>query len=152
MQREDIDLLIDIGDKKDIKISEKLRQKNYGDVLLEVWSLYENEVPGWFVEGKSDLLCIFFRDYKNPQVAIINTQELRAVYELFKDQITNSDWDYLIRTNKTRSVKRITVNGKAYDCTLVRAENETYNTMSVCVPFSMLESLEVRHNFCTFAM
>lgn len=46
-QRSGVDRLIVLKSTKVIKIDEKVREKDYGDILLERWSSVEQKQPGW---------------------------------------------------------------------------------------------------------
>ena len=46
-QRAGIDRSIILANSKQILIDEKVRFKDYGDILLEYWSNAERKVPGW---------------------------------------------------------------------------------------------------------
>lgn len=46
-QRAGIDRILVLADGKIIKVDEKVREKDYGDILLEYWSNYERRVRGW---------------------------------------------------------------------------------------------------------
>jgi hypothetical protein len=53
-QRAGIDRSIVLANSKQITLDEKIRRKDYGDILLERWSNLEKKVPGWVVKP---LLC-----------------------------------------------------------------------------------------------
>lgn len=46
-QRSGVDRLIVLKSTKVIKVDEKVREKDYGDILLERWSKLERKEPGW---------------------------------------------------------------------------------------------------------
>ena len=48
---------------KNVGISEKIRRFKYrGDILIEMWSVFEKNVPGWLKNSKADTLANFFYD------------------------------------------------------------------------------------------
>ena len=53
-QRAGIDRIILLKSGKQIKIDEKVRYTDYGDILIEYWSDKEHKVPGW---GVRELDC-----------------------------------------------------------------------------------------------
>lgn len=53
-QRAGIDRVILLKSGKQIKIDEKVRYADYGDVLIEYWSDKERKIPGW---GVRELDC-----------------------------------------------------------------------------------------------
>ena len=46
-QRAGIDRRIHLADGNTIDVDEKVRYKDYGDILLEVWSDFDRKEPGW---------------------------------------------------------------------------------------------------------
>lgn len=55
-QRAGVDRMIVLRSSKALLIDEKVRERDWGDVLLEVWSDYESRAPGWIAK---DLACDF---------------------------------------------------------------------------------------------
>lgn len=55
-QRGGIDRVITLSSGKCISVDEKVRSKDYGDILLEYWSDKGRKVPGWVAK---DLACDF---------------------------------------------------------------------------------------------
>ena len=55
-QRGGIDRIIILASGKEIKIDEKVRDRDFNDVLLEYWSNAERRIPGWVAK---DLACDF---------------------------------------------------------------------------------------------
>lgn len=53
-QRGGIDAIVTLSSSEIIKIDEKLREKDYGDILLEYYSDTERGIPGWVCK---ELLC-----------------------------------------------------------------------------------------------
>jgi hypothetical protein len=53
-QRGGIDRFVDLRDGSSIKIDEKVRYEDYGDIFLEYWSSREHNTPGWTIR---DLTC-----------------------------------------------------------------------------------------------
>src|SRR5208283_547587 len=49
-QRAGIDRVLTLACGRTIWIDEKVREKDYGDILLERWSNYERLVDGWIVK------------------------------------------------------------------------------------------------------
>lgn len=49
-QKAGVDRSIILSTSKQILIDEKVRRKNYGDILLEYWSDRDRKVPGWAVK------------------------------------------------------------------------------------------------------
>lgn len=55
-QRGGIDRVVTLSSGKSLHIDEKVRKKDYGDILIEYWSDEERRVPGWIAK---DLACDF---------------------------------------------------------------------------------------------
>ena len=55
-QRGGIDRVITLASGKTITVDEKVRQKDFNDILLEYWSDTERRTPGWIAK---DLACDF---------------------------------------------------------------------------------------------
>lgn len=47
LQKKGIDKILILNTGQKISIDEKKRRENYNDILLEIWSNYENKVKGW---------------------------------------------------------------------------------------------------------
>lgn len=55
-QRAGIDRLLVLECGRTISIDEKVREKDYGDILLEIWSDRDRKIPGWAIKP---LACEF---------------------------------------------------------------------------------------------
>lgn len=63
-QKSGVDRLLELEDRTQIRVEEKVRHADYGDVLLEVWSVWHEirarRVPGWITKlDASDYLAYF---------------------------------------------------------------------------------------------
>lgn len=57
-QRQGIDRSIILSNSKHILVDEKIRYRDYGDVLLEYWSNHERQIAGWVCKPLlSDYIC-----------------------------------------------------------------------------------------------
>lgn len=111
-QRGGIDRVITLTSGKTITVDEKVRAKDYGDILLEYWSNFEKKIPGWVAK---DLACDFIAYAIMParKCYLLNFQLLREAW------IKNhKDW-----VNQ--------YGGKP-------AKNEGYTTVNVCIPVPVL--------------
>ena len=111
-QRGGIDRVLTLGCGKTLTVDEKVRTKDYGDILLEVWSDHERRMPGWI--GK-DLACDFIA------YAIIPTQTC-----------------YLLPFQTLRAAWRINRRKWWTNNRLKPAQNIGYETVSVGVPVAEL--------------
>lgn len=111
-QRGGIDRVITLSSGKTLTVDEKVRNKDYGDILLEYWSNEGNRVPGWVAK---DLACDFI------SYAILPTNKC-----------------YLLPFQQLRTAWR--ANGKRWVSSYKRieAQNQGYKTISVGVPIRVL--------------
>lgn len=107
-QRGGIDRVLTLKSGKTLSVDEKVRAKDYGDVLLEYWSDERGRVPGWVAK---DLACDFVAYAVLPA---------RTCY-LLPFQLLRRAW----RANGADWVKRHR---------RILAENIGYTTVSVGVP------------------
>lgn len=125
-QRGGIDRVLTLASGKTLTVDEKVRYKDYGDVLLEFWSVWrgnypngKGEKPGWVAQ---DLSCDYIA------YAIVPTQ--RCILMPF--QTLRRAW----RKNYREWVE-LGKKGSA-GFYISTAENRGYQTISVCVPDSVL--------------
>ena len=111
-QRGGIDRVLTLGCGKTLTVDEKVRAKDYGDILLEVWSDHERRIPGWVAK---DLACDFIA------YAIIPTETC-----------------YLLPFQTLRQAWR--QNGRVWwaNNRVPPAQNNGYQTVSVAVPVGEL--------------
>jgi hypothetical protein len=121
-QRGGIDRVLTLSSGKTITVDEKVRYKDYGDVLLEFWSVWRGQYPdgkgekrGWVAQ---DLSCDFIA------YAIVPTQ--RCVLMPF--QTLRRAW----RKNYREWVDLGRREARGYYISV--APNRDYQTISACVP------------------
>lgn len=111
-QRGGIDRVVVLKSGKTLTIDEKVREKDYGDILLERWSDKERRVPGWV---QKELAC----DFIAYAIAPIQTCWLLPFQPLRRAWRTNGKaWIDLYGT--------------------IIAHNRSYKTESVPVPIPVL--------------
>jgi hypothetical protein len=111
-QRGGIDRVITLKSGKTLTVDEKVREKSWGDILLERWSDEARKVPGWV---NKDLAC----DYIAYAFAPDRIAYLLPFQQLRRAWIDNGrDW---IARHKE-----------------IRADNGKYVTVSVAVPLPEL--------------
>lgn len=114
-QRGGVDRLLTLACGRVVRIDEKVRLKDYGDILLERWSNYEKGVPGWIVVP---LLC----DYIAYAVLPLRTCYLLPTLELQRAwRECGPDW-----------ARRAKAGDSGFR--IVRAKNDRYETISIAVP------------------
>jgi hypothetical protein len=117
-QKSGIDKIITLNNGKEIKIEEKKRRTDYGDILLEEWSNFEKKKKGWTGDpGKTSDYIIY----------VI----LPKIY-IFPYDILQLAWreNYFTWLNKAKDNK----DGFKY----VEAPNPGYTTTNVAVPINIL--------------
>lgn len=124
-QRGGIDRVLTLACGRQVTVDEKVRAKDYGDILLERWSDFAKRTDGWIVKP---LAC----DYIAYAIVPIRTCYLFPTLELQRAwRSFGREW---IRKAKEESD----------GFRLCRAQNEHYVTMNVAVPkgslFSAIES------------
>ncbi len=111
-QRGGIDRVLTLSSGKTLQVDEKVREKDWPDILLEYWSSVEHEKPGWVAKNLS---CDFIAYAFVPS---------RTCY-LIPFQTLRRSW----RKNRKDWVKRYQK---------VDAPNQGYTTRSVAVPIGVL--------------
>lgn len=118
-QRGGIDRLLMLTDGTVLKVDEKVRERDWPDVLLEIWSDRDKRTPGWAVK---ELTCDFIAYAYIPSQTcyLLPYQLLRRA---MKEQ--GSAWLALARAGR---------NGFK----LIEAQNRGYVTVSIAVPTELL--------------
>ena len=128
-QRDGIDRSITLPNTKQILVDEKIRAKDYGDILLEVVHQPHDRSKepwrGW--AERDDLRCDYIAYAVLPlQTAfLLPIQQLRRAYVTFGDE-----WKDAARANRHGE------NGTDFRC--IEARNKKYTTWSICVPRKVL--------------
>jgi len=119
LQKKGIDRIITLENGRNLYVDEKVRFRNYNDILLEYWSSYEHRTPGWMDKNLDiDYLCYAFVNDK--LCYVIPWHNLKRVWRYYREK-----W---IRSGEQQ----------AEGFKTVRAENEGYTTISVAVPTNLL--------------
>lgn len=120
-QRGGVDRVLTLSCGRRVTIDEKVRAKDYGDILLERWSNYERKTPGWIV---APLLCDYIAYAVLPirQCYLLPTLELQRAW-----RERGPDW-----AEKAKS------GTSGYR--ICRAKNSHYETISIAVPVDQLFS------------
>jgi len=106
-QKRGIDKLLNFDNGKVVSIDEKKRRTNYGDIALELWSVWEQRKRGWLYTSEADY--IIYAIMPVSKVYLLPTLLLRNAW--LKNEVL---W-----TDKYREV---------------RAYNKTYVTISRAIP------------------
>jgi len=111
-QRGGIDRVLTLSSGKTLTVDEKVREKDYDDILLETWSDIERRQKGWI---QKELACdyIAYAFVPSARCYLLPFQTLRAAWR--KNHL-----------NWTARYRR------------VEADNGSYTTVSVAVPIAAL--------------
>jgi hypothetical protein len=142
-QLQDIDCSITMHNSIELHVSEKYRRHDYGDLLLEMYSKYPQEV-GWVHKSKADRMAYFTLEK-------MYWIEATALHKLCMDkifkQIENTHIEKLLHENNN-SVNCVVQLDKKYNCKLTQApnqvDNNTWNTISIAMPIEALQNNGVR--------
>ena len=134
LQRSDIDLVAIINGTQ-VSISEKDRDVDYNDILIEFYSIYPT-VRGWMDNSRAQYLAYFMPK----RVFWINKLQLVDFYnrELRKLPV-ESYFNDLIKTNRIRSSATIEILGKNEYLNFIAAPNSDYVTMSISISLNLLK-------------
>lgn len=111
MQRKGIDKILHFKSGYTVTIDEKKRRKDYGDILLELWSVWERKKRGWLYTCKCDYIVYAIMPFK--KVYLLPTLLLKKAW--IENQ---SEW---IKTYKE-----------------ITAYNRGYVTKSIAIPTDIL--------------
>lgn len=142
-QLKDIDLSLEIDDKT-IYISEKFRQKDYGDLLIELYSKYPH-TKGWMENSAADYLAYF-----NPEsVYILSKKDLTRWFEkenvLSRLAVEVEKFHLVNLRNSSRKKIELDLAEKNISITLIQAFNHTdsaeWHTLSIAIQWLDLENM-----------
>ena len=122
-QRGGIDRVITLASGKTITVDEKVRQKDFNDILLEYWSDTERRTPGWIAK---DLACDFIA------YTYLETERcLLLPFHLLRRAWKQNGREWIAKAERQEEGFRKVV-----------ARNQGYTTTSVAVSWNVLsESL-----------
>ncbi|MFZ4725199.1 MAG: hypothetical protein ACOYMD_07095, partial [Paludibacter sp.] len=141
MQLQDVDLLITLNGIT-YKVSEKFRDKDYGDLYVEVYSKYP-KTPGWLHTGSPNAILYFTPN----TVYWITHKSLKefCIDKLFP-LIPDTWWKEQFQSHKSIVSKSIVLNNKVFKINLIQAHNSdgaNWETFGISAPFSVFEEYGV---------
>lgn len=147
-QKQDIDVEVKLKEKV-YRISEKFRDKDFGDLYIEVFSMYP-EVAGWMKTGNPDAIMYF-----TPKNACwISHLSLKFFYENKLLPHLNMEWfQEIYQSGKTITDKMIEIEDATYKISLIQAHNHNkveWKTLGVSVPYNLLEKSGVKYKMFEF--
>lgn len=144
LQRHDIDVVGRENGGDCIGISEKIRNRNYsGDILIEVFSIYEKNIFGWMKDTKAKCLVCFFLD----KTIVLDVKTLKEY--LHKFVVENRNFVPSVKSTANRLISVGKQFGKLdnfNDIFVAVADNKTYHTVSVVIKTEQLKNNGVMIN------
>ena len=142
MQRQDVDLLLTLNGTI-YRVSEKFRDKDYGDLYIEVYSKYPKTL-GWLHTGSPNAILYFTPD----SVYWITHKSLSSfcLHTLFP-LIPAAWYEELFQSHKTVVSKELLLKGESIKINLIQAHNRdgvAWETIGISVPFEVLEKNGVK--------
>lgn len=121
-QRGGIDRVLTLASGKTLSVDEKVRYRDYDDVLLEYWSVFRDGkgvTPGWVAK---DLACdyIAYAWVPSERCLLLPFQDLRRAWRK-----NHREWVALGERGTMGFFKSV-------------AQNDGYETVAVCVPSAVL--------------
>jgi hypothetical protein len=142
MQRLDVDVSLTLNDITYL-VSEKFRDKDYGDLYVEVFSKYPKK-PGWLQTGSPNAILYFTPE----QVYWITHKSLSAFcLETLFPLIPQKWYEELYQSHKSIISKRILLNKKLTKINLIQAHNKdgaVWETIGISAAFSVFEENAVK--------
>ena len=144
MQRQDVDVLLTIHETT-YRISEKFRDKDFGDMYIEVYSKYP-ESPGWLHTGTPNAILYF----TPKSIYWITHKSLSAFYSDMLFPLIPDSWYWdLFQSHKSIISKRITLKNSPVIINLIQAHNAVsdgalWETIGFSIPFEILQQYGVR--------
>jgi len=135
-QRGGIDRIIILASGKEIKIDEKIRQRDFNDVLLEYWSNTERRIPGWIAK---DLACDFVA------YTYLETQRCFLLpFLLLRRAWKQHGQDWIARAERQEEgFQKVVARNKAFVGNGLKSsaearKNQGYTTTSVAISWNVL--------------
>lgn len=145
MQRQDVDVLVTLNNGLTYKISEKFRDKDYGDFYVEVFSKYPS-TPGWLETGSPNAILYF-----TPVSVYWITHKSLAFFclNILFPSVAATWYSELFESHQTIISKHIQLKGKLVKINLIQAHNflvdgTKWETIGISLPFSILKENEVK--------
>ena len=141
-QKKDIDVSV-LRDDKIVHISEKFRQNDYGDLLIELYSKYP-KTKGWMHNSEADFLTYF----SPKKVYVLKKRELIDWYiqEDFESKLKDAlkvFHEENVEKSTRQGIKFQTKQGNLINITLIQAFNQTrgskWHTISLAILWNDLK-------------
>lgn len=144
-QQNDIDVLLE-KDNKIFKVSEKARDKDFGDVYLEHYSVFEDKKIGWTQDSQADILA-----YGIPSKNICKIYEMAEVKNIYRlitsllplDEIEN---DMISRNENKRKIP-VNIDTQSFNVYIIVAatihNGKYYHTTGFTVEDNILTPIKI---------
>lgn len=152
LQQQDVDAILSMPDNREIKVSEKDRTKDYGDMLIEMYSIFP-DTPGWMEDSEADYIAYFIiNEDIIEQVYWINAHQLKDFYnsQLKSIELLSNEFRVLKSNFKMRSTrKNIFIPNLGIEATLIQAYNKPcgsdtdWYTESISIKYSDLQKFGI---------
>lgn len=119
IQRKGIDKILYFESGRQITIDEKKRREDYGDILLELWSVWEQKKRGWMFTAQCDY--IVYAVMPSQKVYLLPVLLLRRAWLNNKEK-----WIEKAKDNTNKQYK------------IISAQNPGYVTISIAIPTNEL--------------
>lgn len=146
MQRQDVDLILTLNNIN-YRVSEKFRDKDFGDLYVEVYSKYPKTF-GWLHTGTPNAILYFTPE----QVYWITHQSLSTFcIEILFPCISDGWFEELILSPKSIISKQLVLKNNQYKINLIQAHNHDsadWETLGISAPFELFEDFGVKIRKC----
>ena len=146
MQYQDVDLILTLNDIN-YRVSEKFRDKDFGDLYVEVYSKYPKTF-GWLHTGTPNAILYFTPE----QVYWITHKSLSTFcLETLFPRIPVSWYDELLLSPKSIISKQLVLKNKLYKINLIQAHNHDgadWEPLGISAPFELFEEFGVKIRKC----
>lgn len=139
MQRQDVDVLLTLKNVT-YRVSEKFRDKDYGDLYVEIFSKYP-KTQGWLHTGTPNAILYF-----TPNSVYWITHKSLASFCINKlfPLIAEEFFQELYQSHQSIISKRILFDNKSIKINLIQAHNSlpdgsNWETIGISAPFSFFE-------------
>lgn len=142
MQKQDVDVLLTLNGIT-YRVSEKFRDKDFGDLYIEVFSKFPL-VKGWMHTGSPHAILYFTPNH----VYWITHKSLKEFCLNHLFQSLPTEWfDDLFKSGQTIIKKTVKINETSFNINLIQAHNhdgKKWKTMGLSIPFEILEKFGVK--------
>ncbi len=144
MQRQDVDVILTLNGIS-YRVSEKFRDKDYGDLYVEIFSKYP-KIKGWLHTGTPNAILYF-----TPNTVYWITHFSLAAFCInkFFPLIPKEFFKELFQSHQSIISKRINIDNKSIKINLIQAHNSSpdgsdWETIGMSAPFFFFEENGVK--------